>query len=642
MAHLPSRTAALLLALAVPAAGSAAARPNGRAAAYQRWFEALELVSAGRNAEARHKLDEILEIDPGAAEVHAMLARLCLKDGDVMCAESRASHAVELAPDLAEGHRVLAEIDLQQLQRSGETAALERALVHLAAAARAAPHDVTTWNAWIRTLATNGRDDEARDVAARASATPGVDPSVPWMTLARIFLGRGQAERAIAVLDAVEVQGRGAVPILETLADLKAGRGDLRGQAAALERLRQFRPDDADLAHRLGAVLLELGDFYGAERPLRDAFEARAGDPLVRRDLARALVRLGRGAAALDLLRELPQVYRAPHTLLLWAQAAEQAARFAEAADRLDELSTALGEDDRKAFGGSLRLRSARDRLRARQPDRALALCEGQDRDPSLLRVRLQALDLSGRGMEAESVLRLRRAAEPHDAALLALAAERVAQRSGRDLAVQSVVAALHEVPAVRRAGLAVDAAEWLTAWDQPELAAALLDAENAADVVDVPVLRGRAGTFSAVGRAAEAEALYRKALAAAPDDDGLMNDLGFLLANEGRSIPEAVTLLERAVKLRPDQTAYLDSLGWALHRAGRTGEALPLLRRAAQKAREREEPTIREHLGDVYLALGDEDRARAEWEAALALGSGQRPRLLQKIERLATERTAR
>ncbi len=642
MAHLPSRTAVLLLALAWPVAEPAAPRPGGRAIAYQRWFEALELASAGRNAEARRKLEEILEIDAGAAEVHAMLARLCLKDGDVMCAESRASRAVELVPDLADGHRVLAEIDLQQLQRTGAGAALERALGHLAAAARGAPHDANTWNAWIRALAANGRDDEAKDVAARAAATPGVDPSVPWMTLARIFLGRGQAERAIAVLDAVDVQGRGAVPILETLADLKGGRGDLRGQAAALERLRQYRPDDADLAHRLGAVLLELGDFYGAERPLRDAFEARANDPLVRRDLARGLVRLGRGAAALDLLREMPQAYRAPHTLILWAQAAEQAGRFAESADRLDELAATLGDDDRKSFGGSLRLRSARNRLRAGQPDRALALTEGQDRDPSLLRVRLQALDQAARTMEAETLLRQRRGAEPYDAALIALDVERVARRSGRDLAVQSVVANVRDVPHARRAGLVVDTAEWLAAWDQVDLAAALLDAEGAPDVVDVPVLRGRAGTLSAAGRAGEAEALYRKALVAAPDDDGLLNDLGYLLASENRSIPEAVTLLERAVKLRPDQTAYLDSLGWALHRAGRTGEALPLLRRAAQKAKEREEPTIREHLGDVYLALGDEDRARAEWEAALALGSGQRQRLLQKIERLATERSAR
>ena len=90
--------------------------------------------------------------------------------------------------------------------------------------------------------------------------------------------------------------------------------------------------------------------------------------------------------------------------------------------------------------------------------------------------------------------------------------------------------------------------------------------------------------------------------------------------------------MLKRALEADPDQPAYLDSLGYALLQAGRPEEALVLIRRAAQRASGTQQAEIREHLGDVYLALRDLPRALAEWRAALAYGASERERLLAKI----------
>jgi tetratricopeptide (TPR) repeat protein len=291
-----------------------------------------------------------------------------------------------LSPGEADGHKVLAEIALQQRQHGGEPKALDDALRELAAAAAAQPSDAWVWSTWIRTLAGEGRAPEAASVARRAAGVPGLDPAAPWITLARVLLARGDSTEAAAILEGANVPGRGAGPILEMLADLKGNNGDLAGRAAALVKLRELRADDPELAHRLGAVRLELGDFYGAVAPLEEAFAARESDPVVRRDLARALVRLGRGAEAVKLLRALPPAYQTPHTLLLWAQAAELAGDFAESADRLEQLLDKLSDTDLKSYGPSIRLQAAQTRLRTGKPEQALALIRGQDDDPAALR----------------------------------------------------------------------------------------------------------------------------------------------------------------------------------------------------------------------------------------------------------------
>jgi tetratricopeptide (TPR) repeat protein len=456
------------------------------------------------------------------------------------------------------------------------------------------------------------------------------------MALARVLLARGEAERAIRLLDNVHVTGRGAIPVLETLADLKGSRGDLAGQEATLVSLRELKPDDVEVAQRLGSVRLELGDPYGALEPLQSALRSRPADAIVRRDLARAQVKLGRGAEALALLDGLPEVYRSSHAVLLWAQAAEQAARPKLAADKLEDLLTRLSDEDRASFGSAVRLRAAQNRFKEGNHARVLALVGDVDDDITALRLKYSSLDALGRRTEVESELKQRLSAKSGDAPLIALAAAwdpNIDHASATDAALTPLLGALHGF-SDRVAG-ASEIARWLISLERPQLAARLLDAVGLPENPSNDVLRIRAATLDAAGRVGEAEAAFRRLLVLEPDNDVLLNDLGWLLAKEGRSLDEAIKLLERAVQKRPEEPAYLDSLGWALHRAGRSSEALTLLRRAAQRAVERDEPEIREHLGDVYFALGDNQRARAEWGAALSLGALSRERVQKKLDEM-------
>jgi len=110
-------------------------------------------------------------------------------------------------------------------------------------------------------------------------------------------------------------------------------------------------------------------------------------------------------------------------------------------------------------------------------------------------------------------------------------------------------------------------------------------------------------------------------------------NDLGFILADNDLKLEEAEKLIRKALdedrKIRhkaipdikpeedKDNAAYLDSLGWVLYKRKKYKEALnPLLE--AVKQEEGQHVEIFDHIGDVYLALGEKDKALEAWKKGI------------------------
>lgn len=112
-----------------------------------------------------------------------------------------------------------------------------------------------------------------------------------------------------------------------------------------------------------------------------------------------------------------------------------------------------------------------------------------------------------------------------------------------------------------------------------------------------------------------QSEAAFRKALELNPKDAGALNYLGYMLADRNVRLDEALELVKRAVDLDPDNGAYLDSLGWVYYRQGKLNDARGLLERALDHM---QDPTVHDHLGDVYLKLGKTREAIAQWQDSL------------------------
>jgi len=104
--------------------------------------------------------------------------------------------------------------------------------------------------------------------------------------------------------------------------------------------------------------------------------------------------------------------------------------------------------------------------------------------------------------------------------------------------------------------------------------------------------------------------------LANDPQNAVTLNYLGYMLADRNMKLDEALTLIKKAIELEPASGAYLDSLGWAYFRMGKYDLAEESLLKASQKIGT--DPTVQDHLGDLYQKTGRLKLAAAHWERAL------------------------
>jgi tetratricopeptide (TPR) repeat protein len=126
-------------------------------------------------------------------------------------------------------------------------------------------------------------------------------------------------------------------------------------------------------------------------------------------------------------------------------------------------------------------------------------------------------------------------------------------------------------------------------------------------------------------------EADLRRVIVLRPDDAQAYNALGYTLADRTNRLAEAVDLLDKALSLAPQDPFILDSVGWAQYRSGNLARAQEYLERAY---RERPDPEIAAHLGEVLWARGQRDEAGKLWQTSLQ-SHPQNEVLLETLHRL-------
>jgi tetratricopeptide (TPR) repeat protein len=112
------------------------------------------------------------------------------------------------------------------------------------------------------------------------------------------------------------------------------------------------------------------------------------------------------------------------------------------------------------------------------------------------------------------------------------------------------------------------------------------------------------------------AEEMFRKVLSTDPRNTMALNYLGYMLADRGVRLDEALNLIKKAVQQEPQNGAYLDSLGWAYFKMGNYEMAEEALRKAMDHIGN--DPTVHDHMGEVFAKTGRLKLAAAQWERAL------------------------
>ena len=107
-----------------------------------------------------------------------------------------------------------------------------------------------------------------------------------------------------------------------------------------------------------------------------------------------------------------------------------------------------------------------------------------------------------------------------------------------------------------------------------------------------------------------------KKAVAIKPDHSNALNYLGYIYAEQNINLDEAEKYLLLALELEPVNGYFIDSLGWIYFKKKQYDMALAQILAAVRNITP--DPTVLEHLGDVYSAMNRPEDAAESYERSL------------------------
>jgi tetratricopeptide (TPR) repeat protein len=126
------------------------------------------------------------------------------------------------------------------------------------------------------------------------------------------------------------------------------------------------------------------------------------------------------------------------------------------------------------------------------------------------------------------------------------------------------------------------------------------------------------------------AEVLFKEVIKEDPENAGALNYFGYMLADLGIRLNEAIDYVQKALAIEPENGAFLDSLGWAYFKLNDLENAEKYLLQADQRIKD--DPVVYDHLGDLYFKTGDFQKARDFWSQSIKIGTEQED--IQKVQK--------
>ena len=601
-------------------------RPLSQAEAYYEFVLGRHLESEGAIDEAIAAYERARALDPRSAELPAELAGLYARQGRFAEARTVAEAAQANDASNEEAHRVLGSVFAALADNDAKDAtvtpaeAARRAIDHLERGRRRGVDTDPGIDLTLGRLYLNAsRPEDAARVLRRLLVE---EPDLPEaaVLLARAETALGQPERAVAALEAV---ASGNPRLLASLAELYERQQRWPDAAATYQRLSEMAPGSHDTRIRWATALLQIdtaASFAQAREALGPVLEAVPTEPralyLLSTAERRAKDYAAAEATALKLIAAQPDAPSGPFAL---AQVYEDQRLFVKAADVLLPAVTRFGaqaEPPRElltllAHLGFAQLQAGRAESAIETFERARTLGGGAGSfDASLI----QAYLLARKYDQAAELARAARIRRPTELRLAQLEARALAKAGRKDRAVVVMRDAVAEHADDVQAHLTL--AEILQDAARADEADQVLDQAAERFPADISVSFQRGALLEQRKDYSRAEAAFRQALAHDPLHAPSLNYLGYMLAERGDRLDEAVSLVERALAIDPDNGSYLDSLGWALFKQKKVEQAEPLLRRAAEQAPYNS--VVQDHLGDVLWAAGKRPEAVAAWTQSL------------------------
>ncbi len=639
-----------LAALGAPALGNAqtvggsapspaATQPVDHADSYYHYGLAKlyeeQAVASGRQDVATQAIEQYkmaLDADPNSRVLQDGVANLYFRLGRIREAVSAAQDQVAKHPDDVDAHLLLGHVLLRTLgdgQGPKATEILQAAIKEYETIVQLKPKDLDN-----RLLLGQlyGLDHDSAKAEEQFRAAQKIDPNNEDVVLdiAREYSEQGDLNRAAKVISDVpesDRSGRMDFALAALYDELKRPKDAAEAYKAALQQ----DPNNTDAERGLAAALAASGQMEAAAKVNSKILQTDPQDPqaLIREgeiqrqkgDYEQALTTFKKAEVQLSNDKDPELIYNESQTYAALG-------RFDEAAKAVKQLLVLTASPDGKYVDDARRNRAA-----LLQQLGSIARQSGNTDEAidAYQQMRNLGGDYVERAMDSEvdtyrEAHQWRKAlqvaadaakASPtnHDAQLTY--AVQLADAGKLEEGLKLAQAQLAGAPEDREvyfdvAEMDVRAKRWKDASHAFDQAAAL--ATSSDDKVNLYYYRGDAALREKLYD--EAELDFRKGLALDPDNASIENDLGYMYADRGIKLDDAVTMLKKAVNSDPQNYAFLDSLAWAYYKQGQYAMAEDYERRASQRMTG--DPTLLDHLGEIEAKNGKLPQAIVDWNKSL------------------------
>ena len=630
------------------AAGSQSAakgKTPDRAAAYYHFALAHmyeeQVATYGRSELANKAIDEYraaIDADPTSAYLTSGLAELYAKTGRIRDAVVEAQDIIKRNPNNLEARRLLGRIYLRSLgdmqAGSGSESVLKLAIEQYEQIVRLQPDSMDDHLLLGRLYRLNNDLQKAENEFKTAvKLQPNSEEAVT--TLAYLYNDLGDTARATQVLSSIPNTERSA-KLYSALGFTYEQQKQYKDAVEAYRHAIELDRDNLDAIRGLAQNLLNDGQTDAALEQYKVIADANPEDAQTYIRIGEIYRKQGKYDLALDSLKKaesmVPDLLEAPYEMAAIYQAQ---GRYDEAIPIMRDLLKKSEKPDGKYSNGERSNRAVflerlgmiyRDQGNNQAANATFREIVALGGDENIERGYQEIIDTWREAKEWQKATDVAKEAVqklPSSRDLKMVLAAQQADMGEADKALKDVHAMLKGDSS--SSSNSDDRQVYITLAQMYTRLRRFSEAEQALDKAEQlsskpddkkEVLFLRGSTFEREKRYAESEEQFKKVLASDPQHAPALNYLGYMLADQNMKLEEALGYIKRAVDLDPTNGAYLDSLGWAYFRLGKYELAEENLLKASQKINA--DPTVLDHLGDLYQKTGRLKLAATNWERAL------------------------
>jgi len=625
-------------AAAAQAAPAAANRKVDRAAAYYHYMLAHiyeeQVAMYGRSDLANKAIEEYrqaIDADPTSEYLTSGLAELYARTGRIRDAVLEAQDILKKDPNNLEAHKLLGRIYLRSLgdvqEGKGSDSVLKLAIEQYEQIVKLDPES-TDDHLLLGRLYKVANDLQKAESEFKTAVALQPDSEDAITALALLYTEENDYARAAQVLGSVPDAARSA-KLYSVLGYTYEQQKDYKKAIEAYRKATELDRDNLDAIRGLAQNLLNDGQTDAALEQYKIIADANPEDAQSYLRMADIYRRQGKFDEALENLKKAQSMVQDLMEVQYgFAEIYQAQGRYDEAAQALQELLkkteksdknyTQSEKNNRSVFLerlGTVQRESNNSQLAIETFRQMLTLG-----DEAATRGYQQIIDTYREAKQWQQATDAAKEATqklPNDRGLKMVYAAQLADMGHPDEALQKVKALLTGKPDDRDVYIALAQMNTrLKRWSDAEAA---LDQATRLSTRDedkeyVDFLRG--SSYERQKKYDQAEEVFRKILANDPQNAAVLNYLGYMLADRGAKLDEALIMVKKAVELEPANGAYLDSLGWTYFKLGKYDQAEDNLTKASQHMGT--DPTIQQHLGDLYQKTGRLKLAAAHWERAI------------------------